>query len=117
MRKILPIIWRDDFSRQGFGVALIFWLVSLFLLALFWFKLPPQVPLFYSHSWGEEQLAAPILIFLLPGLTLFVFLVNLLIAGQFASEEKLLTRILALTSSLGSFLIFYTLIRILALAI
>lgn len=117
MRKIFPIIWQDDFVRQGFGMALIFCLLGLFLLAFFWLKLPPQIPLFYSHTWGEEQLAAPGMLFFLPGIAIFILLGNVVTAGFLSAEEKLLTRILALASSLVAFLSLYILIRILLLVI
>jgi len=53
-----------------------FWLTQLGLILFFWKKIPPEVPLFYSRPWGKEQLANPLFLFLLPGLTLVVFLVN-----------------------------------------
>jgi hypothetical protein len=53
-----------------------FLVAQLGLILFFWKKLPPEVPLFYSRPWGKEQLASPWFLFLLPGLTLFVFLVN-----------------------------------------
>jgi len=36
------------------------------LLAVFWVKLPPLVPLWYSRPWGEEQLANPAFLWVIP---------------------------------------------------
>lgn len=116
MKKVFEIVWQDNFSRRGFGIAVFFWLSTLFLLVGFGLRLPPQVPLFYSHPWGEEQLASPVFLFLLPG-GIFLILMSNLVATLFFSEEKLLLRILALASGLCSFLAFYGLIRILILSV
>jgi hypothetical protein len=38
--------------------------VVLGISLVLWKEMPPQIPLFYSMPWGEEQLAAPIWLFL-----------------------------------------------------
>lgn len=40
------------------------------LLGIFFAKLPPQVPLWYSRPWGEEQLASPVFLVLVPTIIL-----------------------------------------------
>jgi hypothetical protein len=54
-----------------------FLIAQLGLILFFWKKLPPEVPLFYSRPWGKEQLVNPRFLFLLPGLTLVIFLIFL----------------------------------------
>lgn len=115
--RILPqTAWEDDFSRRNFITASILWLSSLSLILFLRFKLPPQVPLFYSRPWGEEQLTSPHSLFLLPGVIFVILLINL-VAGSFFSEEKLILRILALTGALSAFFGFFALIKILALSL
>lgn len=116
MKQILKIIWRDDFSRLGLGATFFFGLITLVLVAIFWFKLPPQVPLLFSHPWGEEQLAEPIFLFIFPGGIILILITNLAMA-IFFSKEKLLLRTLILANSLFSFLALYALIRILILTV
>lgn len=74
------------------------------------------MPLLYSHPWGEEQLAGPALLFLLPGSSLGILAVNFLLANFF-SEEKLLLKILGLGSALAAFLGLFTQARILILSL
>lgn len=38
------------------------------LLAVFWAKLPPLVPLWYSRPWGEDQLARPVWLWVIPAI-------------------------------------------------
>jgi len=57
-------------------------------MVLFFFfnfnRLPPQIPLFYSKSWGENQLADLFMIILLPFfLNLFFFLNNFIYVKLF----------------------------------
>ena len=72
-------IWSAFKSNKS--VKLAGWLCFLFLIfsfSLFLFtlkRLPPQIPLFYSLPWGEEQLAPSIALLLLP---LGIFLIALL---------------------------------------
>jgi len=68
-------------------ILLIF--LSLIFIALNWQRLPPQVPLFYSRPWGEDQLAPKIAIFLLPASSVGVFLINFLLAKFFIKKENL----------------------------
>lgn len=44
--------------------------VSGGLLAVFWTKLPPVVPMWYSRPWGEDQLARPVFLWAIPAIVL-----------------------------------------------
>lgn len=115
-KEIPQAVWQDKLARGSFLVAAFFWLSGLSVLIFLSFRLPPQVPLFYSQPWGEEQLASAGLLFLLPAVAFLILLINFL-ASVFLAEEKLILRILAVSSALGTFLVFFTLMRILALAV
>ena len=47
-------------NKEGLGMVMILlglvWLLSTLLLLVFWKRLPPEMPWFYSLPWGEEQL-------------------------------------------------------------
>jgi hypothetical protein len=61
-------------------------MIAAFLLKLN--HLPPQIPLFYSRLWGEDQLADTWLIFLVPiFLTLLIFINNNLLKRFFYENE------------------------------
>lgn len=51
-------------------------ILSCVWLGFIYTKFPPQIPLYYSLPWGEEQLTHPSILFLLLGGGFFVFLVH-----------------------------------------
>ncbi|MDO8551478.1 MAG: hypothetical protein Q7S03_02255 [bacterium] len=110
------IIWQDKFAQTSFVFAFLFWLTSLSLLFFFWAKLPPQIPLFYSRPWGEEQLAPQAYIFLLPS-SIFIFLLLDFLSSFALKGEKLVLRILSATCLACAFLGLFSLIRILELSL
>jgi len=78
-----------------------------------WESLPPQIPLFYSRPWGQDQLAPKILIFLLPAVSFVVFLLNsLLVKWLFKKAGDLLVKTSFLVSLAISFLCLFSLFKI-----
>lgn len=102
--------------RLGVNIAIFFILISIFSLLFFWRKLPPQIPLFYSHPWGEDQLGQPVFLWILPGGAILTFLGSLIV-GKFLTQEKLLLQIVTWGATLFSFLSFLTLFKIITLVI
>ncbi len=95
--------------------ALLFF-VGSFLFIVWRFKnLPPTVPLWYSKPWGNEQLASPLWLFILPLGSLFWYLVDLCIVAWQGNRYRIFTQALFLATFLVSFLSFVTLIKILFL--
>ena len=113
--KIAQVLWQDDLARHHFVAGAFFCLANFLVLAFFWTKLPPQIPLFYSHPWGEEQLATPAFLFLLPGLSLLVLILNLFLGILFA-EEKIILKFLTVSSFIIAFLGLFGQLRILELS-
>lgn len=85
---------------------------QLALIAAVWQSLPPQLPLFYSRPWGEEQLTSPIGLLLLPGLSSLIMLVNLFLPTLVPQQERLTTQILTSASTIFSLACLLTLIKI-----
>lgn len=56
-------------------------------------QLPPQLPLFYSRLWGEDQLVDSWLIFLLPVFLNLLFVINNYIFKRFYSDNTLIKSI------------------------
>jgi hypothetical protein len=80
----------------------LFWLVLFltFLLLILKFRfLPPQVPIFYSLPWGEEQLGNPTYLFILPLLAFLLGLVNFFLAKIILTKEPLAAKILIWSSA------------------
>lgn len=55
----------------GYGVLLL--IFNLIFAGIFWWQLPAQIPLFYSLTYGESQLANKVWFLILPGLSIIVF--------------------------------------------
>lgn len=91
----------------------LFAILSLVLIAWRWNKLPPHVPLWYSRPWGEDQLATPYWLLLLPAGAIFWYIVNIVLATYLSEEYRIFAQLLFLTSLLVSFLSFITLVKIL----
>ncbi|KKU88756.1 hypothetical protein A3A64_01870 [Candidatus Gottesmanbacteria bacterium RIFCSPLOWO2_01_FULL_48_11] len=92
--------------------ALLFAFLSILTIVLRWRVLPPAVPLWYSHPWGEEQLAHPAWLFLLPISGIAWQAITLLVSATLLREHPLFSRVLFLSSFLVNFLLFLTLVNI-----
>jgi len=114
--KLVPSFEAQS-SKQISQIAIIIWLIEILLIFSTWSLLPPQVPLFYSRPWGEEQLVHPIGLFLLPALGLVTFLINFWIISLLPKEEKLLRQILIITILVFNLLSLITLIQIIRIAL
>ena len=84
---------------------------------LFWKRdlLPPEVPFWYTRTWGQTQLAPSSYLWLLPGLAAVVLIVNLTLAKLFSRRERVLSQLLILVSTLVSFLLGFAFWQILRL--
>jgi len=105
----------DRFIRLGKILSLSFIVISLFLWAFSFKNLPPEIPLFYSRPWGEEQLANPFFLLILPGASFLVFLSSAFIYRF--TEEKLLTYLMVYGAVLFSFFSLFTIVKIILLVI
>lgn len=112
--KVLKLL-RVKQLKTAMRVFLFFFTLSLIMLIIKWQKLPPEIPLYYSLPWGEEQLTTPSGLLVLPLSSFFVFFLNFYLASIFLEKEPLLCRILILTGTVFSFLSTLTLIKIILL--
>lgn len=106
---------KDKIIKTGLFSAAVFLLVPLLYLAFKYSHLPNQLPLFYSRSWGEKQLAGKEMMFILPLGTMIILLVNFGLAKLFFTQERLLGRIVVWTSVAVSLLSGWTLVKIINL--
>ncbi len=98
-------------SKIVFGVTIL----SFVLLLIKYRSLPAQVPLWYSQPWGSDQLAHPALLLLLPLGSLFLYVLNSLLAIYLLSEYLIFSQIAFLTSLIVALLSFVALAKILFL--
>lgn len=110
-----PILVGDDPFISKAAIACFLVSVGLLILVgIFFGRLPPEVPLFYSRPWGEDQIVLRIFLFMVPGVTLlFTFLGMAL--SRFLAKDVFVLRVLwggcAFASGLGA----VTVVRILFL--
>lgn len=95
--------------------TLVFVGVSIIALLMVWKNLPPQVPVWYSQPWGEEQLAHPGWLFLLPASSIAWYATNVIFSVYMTMEYRVFAQLLFLSSLIVSFLSFLTLMHILVL--
>lgn len=102
----------DPIKRLNFLIIVF----SLLLIAAKWSSLPPELPLFYSRPWGQEQLAKKFFIFILPLASLTIFFLNSILAKYlFKKNEDFLFKACFSSSLVFSLLCTISLIKIIFL--
>jgi hypothetical protein len=84
------------------------------IIVFFW-RLPPEIPLTYSRPWGSEQLVPSFFLFIVFFLVMVIVLVNSLLAAFLVSLEELLARMLIWSTALIVFLVDVTVLRVVLL--
>ena len=69
-------------------------------IALFYFSLPPFLPIFNQLPWGEERLGREIEIFLPLAISISFFVFNFFLLNQLYEKMPLVSRILGITTFL-----------------
>lgn len=110
-------ILKDDKSVQKlYLVTFLTYFIMIIILTLKWSVLPPEIPLFYSLPWGQDQLAQNWQILLLPLGSLAIIFINTFLSLFFVGKETLMVRILIGTSTFVCILTAITLFKIVFLA-
>lgn len=86
-------------------------------LAIWWHKLPPEVPLFYSRAYGEGRLISQWGLWLLPISSLIINLISIRLAGSLIEKDKLLAQILVWLAALTTTMALVGLIKIVLLVV
>lgn len=94
---------RDPVIRNGFILAGLFWLASAGSIAWLYRWLPPVLPLFYSMTRGQLQLAEKPYLLLLPILSLVFLLTHFIFSWLNYSQDMVFARIMTISASLGTF--------------
>lgn len=108
---------KDKTSFWFFVASILFIIIQVSLIAFYWKRLPPEIPLFYSRPWGSSILAHMQFIWFIPSIAFFFVIVNYCIVIFFLQENKFLNRVLCVTSLLVGFTTFYGILRILTLLV
>jgi len=90
--------------------------MTMFLVTLiFFFRIQPQVPLFYSLARSSQHLTSKGWLFLLPTISLFIGLAHLMIAKIAKHADQLLMKLFAWTTVGIQLILGLALFRILAI--
>jgi hypothetical protein len=100
-----------------FGSVGVLLMGCFLLLFIVWQKLPPVIPLFYSLSWGEEQLGTPIQLLEVLGGSLLINLINFIIAVIFIKSYSYYARLTMIGSLVITSLLIYSIVKIIFLII
>ena len=107
----------DKYFKMFFLLWIVPFLIMLILVVFKFFSLPPQVPLFYSRIWGENQLANKEFLFLPIAGVFLLGIFNNALGMMFYPKDKVMSYLLAGAASLVSILSTITIINILLLFI
>jgi len=105
---------KDRFSFSFYLLSFICILGQVSLILVSWSKLPPQVPLFYSRPWGEQMLARPVFLWILPVMALLAVGLNYFLTN-FSKGDPFLKRVLVTFSFIISLTTLYTTVKIISL--
>lgn len=86
-------------------------ILSIFILISFGF-LPKKLPLFYSLPWGEEQLAIPQQLLIIPALIICISLTNLIISWQLHQSQHFFKLTLIVTLITASLILIISFLKI-----
>lgn len=94
LRSKYHLVRKDPLFIWCARLILLFVIPTSLLLILKTNKLPPEIPLYYSLPWGEEQLAQPLALYLVLGGLVLTALLNTFLSLLLFSSTKILSRIL-----------------------
>lgn len=110
----------NNLSRIYFWIGLspiiISLLLSLLILILFKF-LPSKLPLFYSLSWGDQQLATHQQFLIIPASLALIALLNLGLSWQLHSSQSFFKKVLLISPLIISLILVITFVKIVAIFI
>lgn len=96
-------------------IALVSILVAFLVLLIFFRRLPPEVPLWFCRPWGQDRLASPSWLFLLPAVSFVWYVVDVLFIMYLTAEYLVFSQILIGSSTLVAILSLISLVKIIAI--
>ncbi len=111
----LGLFWQKKGNSQFLRLNLLIIGIQLAFLVYKFNQLPPEVPLFYSLPFGEEQLATTSQLFFIPIFSITIGLINTIFAAVFLPNHQLLSRLLIIFSVIYSLLSLVTIYQIITL--
>lgn len=92
-------------------------IILAIFIAFFPSILPHKLPLFYSLSWGENQIATPAQFYIIPAIIILISLINLSIYAQLHPTQIFFKKILQIASLVSSIILTITFLKIILIFI
>lgn len=99
IRETAETLVPDKMARGGYWIGLALILVMVLLISGLLTRLPSVVPLYFTLPWGEARLASKLMLYILPGLSLIFFILNLVVSRILRHLSALLPRVLAVATA------------------
>jgi hypothetical protein len=103
-KKRISLLLSKNFFRVIFFLPIILFFLTLLVITLHFSDLPPEIPLYYSKPWGEDQLTHPIVLFLLPVGSLVWFLITIALIALETYKYRVFAQLLLIFSSIVAIL-------------
>lgn len=107
----LRVMFTDRVLSWSFFTTCVLLLLFAVFVGFTYQNLPPFIPLYNQMPWGEARLGLQPFIFLPLGITVSIFMVNTLFSSILYLKVPLLSRLLAVTTLLLSFIALLFIIR------
>lgn len=112
VRKQFDELLLDKNLKRGVRIGFINVGLMLIILAVAWYRLPPEVPLLYSRPVGEAQIVSFWFLWLLPLASLLITGVLVKLASQWQKEDGFLAKILVWGGAFVALMMLVTLVKI-----
>lgn len=86
------------YLKRPFLISFLITTVIFLVTLIFFFRIQPQVPLFYSLARPSQHLTSKYWLFLLPALSLLINITHLMIVSFIKQTDKLLMKLLTWTT-------------------
>ncbi|MBI4080758.1 MAG: hypothetical protein HY430_03245 [Candidatus Levybacteria bacterium] len=97
MNGLIKHLLSDKIIAYSASLALLCNVVSLLFLLFLYRQLPPFLPLYNQLPWGEPRLGQRIEIFIPIGLSISLWIINMVLAHFLYENMPLISRMLSLT--------------------
>lgn len=111
MNALLNRIRIDKIVYFSSIIGLLTILFSAISVAIFYRLIPPIIPLYNQMPWGEARLVGKHELFFVVAFGIGMYIVNLAVLQYVYNSIPLLSRILSITTVLGSIFVFFIVAR------
>jgi len=101
----------DRVMSGGFVVTFITIFLTFIYILISLQSFPPYIPLFNQLPWGDQRLGTTFTIFIPLGIATLIAVLNIVICSFIYKKSQIISRLLAVTSALVTFLSFLLIIR------